>query len=214
MKNIALIGCSSRKKGKNEPDKKYKASEIYVGNNFIHSVEEGLKQFNCEEYYILSGNMDYGLLHPDDQIQYYNVYLSNKNNKNNIKVEVIHKHKNTTSSHTIKGVLTDSSELVFDGIIRIPKDSQKCDGYLNHRAVLLSDNAKVKATPELEIYADDVKCSHGSAVGSLDENLLFYLMSRGIGAEEGKRILLKSFLSDSLPDSFETYIDEWMDENV
>ena len=142
------------------------------------------------------------------------VYLSNKNNKNNIKVEVIHKYGNTTSSHTIKGVLTDSSELVFDGIIRIPKDSQKCDGYLNHRAVLLSDNAKVKATPELEIYADDVKCSHGSAVGSLDENLLFYLMSRGIDAEEGKRILLKSFLSDSLPDSFETYIDEWMDENV
>ncbi|MBO7257672.1 MAG: SufD family Fe-S cluster assembly protein [Alphaproteobacteria bacterium] len=142
------------------------------------------------------------------------VYLSNKNNKNIIKVEVIHKHKNTTSSHTIKGVLTDSSKMVFDGIIRIPKDSQKCDGYLNHRAVLLSDNAKVKATPELEIYADDVKCSHGSAVGSLDENLLFYLMSRGIGAEEGKRILLKSFLSDSLPDSFETYIDEWMDENV
>lgn len=141
-------------------------------------------------------------------------YLSNKNNKNIIKVEVIHKHKNTTSSHTIKGVLTDSSEMVFDGIIRIPKDSQKCDGYLNHRAVLLSDNAKVKATPELEIYADDVKCSHGSAVGSLDENLLFYLMSRGIGAEEGKCILLKSFLSDSLPDSFETYIDEWMDENV
>ena len=79
MKNIALIGCSSRKKGKNEPDKKYKASEIYVGNNFIHSVKEGLKEFNCEEYYILSGNMDYGLLHPDDQIQYYNVYLSNKN---------------------------------------------------------------------------------------------------------------------------------------
>ena len=142
------------------------------------------------------------------------VYLSNKNNKNNIKVEVIHKRKNTISSHMIRGVLADSSEMVFDGVIRIPKESQKCDGYLNHRAVLLSDNARVKATPELEIYADDVKCSHGSAVGALDENLLFYLMSRGIGAEEGKRILLKSFLSDSLPDSFETYIDEWMDENV
>ncbi|MBR5129891.1 MAG: SufD family Fe-S cluster assembly protein [Alphaproteobacteria bacterium] len=142
------------------------------------------------------------------------IYLSNKNSKNSIKVEVLHKHKNTTSSYIIRGILADSSEMVLDGIIRIPKDSQKCDGYLNHRAVLLSDNAKVKATPELEIYADDVKCSHGSAVGALDENLLFYLMSRGIDAEEGKRLLLKSFLSDSLADSFEMYIDEWMDKNV
>ncbi len=141
-------------------------------------------------------------------------YLSNKNNVNNIKVEVIHKYKNTTSSQVVKGILTDNSKMVFDGLIRIPKDSQKCDGHQNHRAILLSDTASVKATPELEIYADDVKCSHGSAVGALDENHLFYLLSRGIGETEAKRLLLKSFVSDIIPDMWEHYIDEWMDENV
>lgn len=141
-------------------------------------------------------------------------YLSNKNNANNIKVEVIHQYKNTTSSQVIKGILTDNSKMVFDGIIRIPKDSQKCDGHQNHRAILLSDTASVQATPELEIYADDVKCSHGSAVGALDENHLFYLLSRGIPMDEAKKILLKSYVMEILPETWEQYVDEWMDENV
>ena len=104
--------------------------------------------------------------------------------------------------------------MVFDGIIRIPKDSQHCDGHQNHRAILLSDTASVQATPELEIYADDVKCSHGSAVGALDENHLFYLLSRGIPMDEAKKILLKSYVMEILPETWEQYVDEWMDENV
>ena len=141
-------------------------------------------------------------------------YLSNKNNVENIKVEVIHKYKNTTSSQILKGILTDSSKMIFDGVIRIPFDSQKCDGHQNHRAILLSDKASVQATPELEIYADDVKCSHGSAVGGLDETHLFYLLSRGISVEQAKKILLKSYVMDLLPESWEPYIDEWMENNV
>lgn len=141
-------------------------------------------------------------------------YLSNKNNKNNIKVEVIHKYKNTASSQVIKGILTDTSKMVFDGVIRIPFESQKCDGHQNHRAVLLSDKASVQATPELEIYADDVKCSHGSAVGGLDDNQLFYLLSRGIPETQAKKILLKSYIMELLPETFEQYVDEWMAENV
>lgn len=142
------------------------------------------------------------------------VYLSNKNNKDVIEVEVVHKHKNTTSSQVIKGVLTDSACLQFDGIIRIPKDSQKCDGYQNHRAILLSDKASVKATPELEIYADDVKCAHGSAVGALDASNLFYLQARGIPESQARRLLIKAFLFDILPAEWEEHIEEWMAENV
>ena len=141
-------------------------------------------------------------------------YLSNKNNKNNIKVEVIHKYKNTISSQIVKGILTDESKMIFDGVIRIPFDSQKCDGHQNHRAILLSDTASVQATPELEIYADDVKCSHGSAVGGLDDNQLFYLLSRGIPIDLGKKILLKSYVMELLPETWEQYIDEWIDSNV
>lgn len=142
------------------------------------------------------------------------VYLSNKNNKDNIKVEVIHQHKNTVSAQIIKGVLADNSRMVFDGVIRIPHNSQKCDGMQNHRAVLLSEKASVKATPELEIFADDVKCAHGSAVGPLDEKGMFYLQSRGIDYDTARRLLIKAFLSDLLPDAWNIYIDEWMEENV
>lgn len=141
-------------------------------------------------------------------------YLSNKNNVENIKVEVIHKHKNTISSQQIKGILTDTATMVFDGVIRIPKDSQKCDGTQNHRAILLSDGAKVQATPELEIYADDVKCAHGSAVGELEADHLFYLQSRGVDLDTARRILLKSFVMEIMPDCWEHNIDEWMAENV
>lgn len=142
------------------------------------------------------------------------VYLCNKNNKYNINIEVIHEHKNTVSNHQIKGVLTDHSRLILDGVIRMPKDSQKCEGFLNHRGILLSENASVKVTPELEIFADDVKCSHGSAIGALDENQLFYLQTRGIDEVNAKKILLKAYLSDLIPASWEEYIDEWMAENV
>lgn len=142
------------------------------------------------------------------------VYLSNKNNTYNINIEVIHEHKNTISNHQIKGVLTDRARLVLDGVIRMPKDSQKCEGFLNHRGILLSDNASVKVTPELEIFADDVKCSHGSAIGALDENQLFYLQTRGIDKTAAQKILLKAYLSDLLPENWDEYIDDWMAANV
>lgn len=142
------------------------------------------------------------------------VYLSNKNNKYNLNLEVIHEHKNTVSNHQIKGVLTGQAKMVLNGVIRMPKDSQKCEGFLNHQGILLSDNASVKVTPELEIFADDVKCSHGSAIGALDKNQLFYLQTRGIEKETSQKILLKAFLSDLLPEIWDEYIDDWMTENV
>ena len=122
--------------------------------------------------------------------------------------------ENTLSNHQIKGVLTDNAKMVLNGVIRMPKDSQKCEGFLNHRGVLLSENASVKVTPELEIFADDVKCSHGSAIGALDENQLFYLLARGIDKMTAQKILLKAYLSDLLPDVWDEYIDDWMAKNV
>ena len=104
--------------------------------------------------------------------------------------------------------------MVLNGVIRMPKDSQECEGFLNHRGVLLSENASVKVTPELEIFADDVKCSHGSAIGALDENQLFYLLARGIDKMTAQKILLKAYLSDLLPDVWDEYIDDWMAKNV
>jgi len=141
-------------------------------------------------------------------------YLINKCNKININIKVLHKVKNTTSIQQIKGLVADSGCVDFVGTIEIPKDSQKCDGRQNHRAVLLSPKAIVSATPQLEIWADDVQCAHGSAVGPLDKNQLFYLQARGLTQKEARRLLLQSFLGDLMSTEFDAIISKWVDENV
>ncbi len=138
------------------------------------------------------------------------VYLSSADLKNDIVCDVYHDSPETYSSQIVKGVLAQSGTADYHGTIHIPLDSQKCEGSQNHRAVLLSDKAKVTCVPELEIYADDVKCAHGSAVGALDEAQLFYLQARGIEPREAQKMLIHGFLSDLLPDTFETEIAEWM----
>ena len=141
-------------------------------------------------------------------------YLTNKNNKLNIDIKVLHKCKNTASEQHIKGIATDESFVSFKGVIEIPKSSQKCDGQQHHRGLLLSPKAKIEAVPQLEIWADDVVCAHGSAIGPLDVNQLFYLQTRGLSEKEAKKILLSSFLGDLMPEEFSDTIQKWMGENV
>ena len=141
-------------------------------------------------------------------------YLTNKNNKLNINIKVLHKYKNTTSEQHIMGIATDESAVSFKGIIEIPKSSQKCDGRQHHRGLVLSPKAKIEAVPQLEIWADDVVCSHGSAIGPLDANQMFYLQTRGLSEKEAKKILLNSFLGGLMPEEFSDTIQKWMGENV
>ena len=141
-------------------------------------------------------------------------YLTNKNNKLNIDIKVLHKYKNTTSEQHIKGIATDESVVSFRGIIEIPKESQKCDGRQHHRGFVLSPKAKIEAVPQLEIWADDVVCAHGSAIGPLDVNQLFYLQTRGLSKHEANKILLNSFLGDLMPEEFSDIIQQWMGDNV
>lgn len=141
-------------------------------------------------------------------------YLVNNNNKINIDIQVIHESKDTLSNQQIRGLVTDSADVHFTGTITIPYDSQKCDGRQNHRAVILSDKATVSATPQLEIWADDVKCAHGSAIGPLDREQLFYLQTRGLSESEAKKLLLSSFFSDLMPAEFNPVIEDWMAHHV
>ncbi len=100
------------------------------------------------------------------------------------------------SSQFFKTVLNDSSRGVFQGKIHVHKDAQKTDGYQLSRNLLLSNLAEMDVKPELEIYADDVKCTHGSTTGELDETPLFYLMTRGINKDDARRLLLEAFMSE------------------
>ena len=109
-----------------------------------------------------------------------------------------HNKENTKSSQFLKTALHDSSHSVFQGKIYVNSIAQKTDGYQLSRALLLSDLAKFTAKPELEIYADDVKCSHGSSSGSIDEDSLFYLRSRGIDEKDAKKMMIEGFLAEAV----------------
>ncbi len=106
---------------------------------------------------------------------------------------VDHQKPNCQSNELYKGIATDNCMLTFNGQIFVEKDAQKTNAYQSSKNILLSDDATVNAKPELEIYANDVKCSHGTSTGKVDENALFYLKARGIGEDKAKKLLLHAF---------------------
>jgi Fe-S cluster assembly protein SufD len=112
--------------------------------------------------------------------------------------EIIHAQPHTTSEEVYKGVLDDQARGVFQGRIVVKPDAQKSDGHQLSKAILLSERAEIDTKPELEIYADDVKCSHGATAGELDEDALFYLRARGIDMAEARRLLIEAFIGDAL----------------
>ena len=124
------------------------------------------------------------------------VFTLDKTKHHEIKTNINHLVENTKSYQLIKGVLEDTSKAVYQGKIFVDSRAQKTDGYQLSKAILLNDNTEFNAKPELEIYADDVKCSHGSASGSLNEDSIFYLMSRGLNYQEAKKLLINGFLLD------------------
>jgi Fe-S cluster assembly protein SufD len=111
---------------------------------------------------------------------------------------VSHTAPNCTSRQTVKNVLAGRSRGVFQGRIEVARDAQKTDGYQMNQALLLSPEAEIDSKPELEIFADDVKCSHGATVGELDAEQMFYLRSRGVPEAEARTILVRAFLSELL----------------
>ncbi len=102
------------------------------------------------------------------------------------------------SNELYKGIMEENATGVFNGKIFVRKDAQKTNAYQSNKNILLSENASVNTKPQLEIFADDVKCSHGCTVGSLDEEALFYLRSRGLNKENARSLLLRAFAIDIL----------------
>ncbi len=109
-----------------------------------------------------------------------------------------HASPHCTSGDHYKGILDGKSRAVFNGKIMVRKDAQKTNSYQENRNIILSDEAKVDTKPQLEIFADDVKCSHGATVGQLSKESMFYLRSRGIGEEQARMILIYAFANDVL----------------
>ncbi len=157
-----------------------------VAENFILSLGSKFikNEINCN----LNGNYSSAFV---------NGIFNLDNNKNHeIKTSINHLNENTKSYQLIKSVLGENTKSAYQGKIFVKSNAQKTDGYQLSKAILLSDNAEFNAKPELEIYADDVKCSHGSASGSLNQESIFYIMSRGLNYKEAKELLINGFLLD------------------
>jgi len=121
-----------------------------------------------------------------------------KSQHHEIKTNINHLAENTKSYQLIKSVLNDNAKGIYQGKIYVDSKAQKTNGYQLSKALLLNENTEFDGKPELEIYADDVKCSHGATSGNLDEDAIFYLMSRGLSHQQSKELLINGFLLDAV----------------
>ncbi|MCU4162671.1 Fe-S cluster assembly protein SufD [Carboxylicivirga caseinilyticus] len=123
----------------------------------------------------------------------YGLYLSDKNQHVDNSTFINHAKPDCQSFELFKGVMDDSATGAFSGRVYVAQDAQRTNAYQSNNNLLLTDNAKINSKPQLEIYADDVKCSHGATVGQLDDEAMFYLRARGINKEEGRILLMFAF---------------------
>jgi len=126
------------------------------------------------------------------------IMFLNGNQHHELKTNINHKYENCKSSQLIKSVLLDKSNGTYQGKIYVDKRAQKTNGYQLSKALILSENSEFNSKPELEIYADDVKCSHGSTIGNIDENSIFYLMSRGLTRDQANKMIVEGFLNEAI----------------
>jgi len=123
------------------------------------------------------------------------LYLCSGNERVNITINLYHRVSGCVSRQLFKGLVGGTSRVSFDGKITVCQDAQKTEAYQENHNLLLSDGAKVDSKPQLEIYADDVKCSHGATTGRLSEEEQFYMRSRGISLKEARVLQMISFIA-------------------
>ena len=126
------------------------------------------------------------------------VTIGRGNARQEFVTRVIHKSPNATSNQVVRAVQGGLSVANFLGRIEVARDAQKTDAGQNFRAILLNKGASANAKPELEIFADDVKCAHGAAIGQLDEAAAYYMAARGIAPDVARKLLVQAFIGDAL----------------
>ena len=159
--------------------KQYKDSN-FVSHNFSMGKKFARRDFNVE------------LNQSGANCNLFGLYFVDKENHIDHHTTIEHKEAHCSSNEHYKGILSGKSTGVFNGRIHVHPDAQKTDAIQNNQNLLLSDDAIIHTKPELEIYADDVKCTHGATVGQLDEKGLFYLRARGLNRKEAQQILVRA----------------------
>ena len=178
-----------------------------------------IDSFNCES----SFNKDFIEIDLDKSgaeatVNALNLTKNDEHADNNILIN--HKSEHCNSSQNVRNILQNKSTSVFNGKVIVFEGAQKTDSNQSNKNLLLSKEATAHSNPQLEIYADDVQCGHGSTTGALDKNSIFYFQSRGINKEDAIQILVKAFAhtviktfsDDNIKKNAQAYIDKWMNE--
>ena len=180
-------------------------------NGYFYRNISGTQNYNSSyQNFILSSGLKFNKIEIDINLEKEksSCYIISglnlsKEEHQEIKTQINHLAPNCKSYQKIKNVLESDSNGVYQGKIFVKDIAQKTDAYQLSKALILNDKAEFNAKPELEIYADDVKCSHGSTSGSIDAEAIHYLMTRGIELREAKKLLIKGFLNeifDNIPE--------------
>ena len=183
-----------------------------IGKCHVHTVVISLNGG------IVRNNLNIVLDAENNEAHLYGLYFPSGNTHIDNHTVVDNVKPNCFSNEFYKGILADNSSGVFNGKIFVRQDAQKTNAYQSNKNILLSDSATVNTKPQLEIFADDVKCSHGCTIGQLNEQGLFYLRSRGISEKVAKSLLLHAFVIDILdhirPEKIRNYVDQLISQRL
>jgi len=211
-------------------EKNSKFKNIYIQNNrsngFFHKfLKNKLSSNSNYSNLVFSSGLKFNKLDiecdlndKNSECNILSALFLNKNEHQEIKTRINHLAPNCKSFQRVKNVLSHDSKGIFQGKIFVKDIAQKTDAYQLSKALLLDNDAEFNSKPELEIYADDVKCSHGSTSGSVDEDSLYYLMTRGLNRFEATKLLIKGFLNDVTEfiksPSIKKFIEKKLEENI
>ena len=188
-KNSKLKNIYLNSKNSNGYFYKFLKNKLNTKSNYSNFIFSSGLKFNKME-------IECDLYGQNSECNVYSALFLNQDEHQEIKTFINHLVPNCKSFQKIKNILNSQSKGVFQGKIYVKDIAQKTSAYQLSKALLLDDESEFNSKPELEIYADDVKCSHGSTSGSIDENSLYYLMTRGLNRKEATKILIKGFLDD------------------
>lgn len=188
----------------------------HVGNTQVYQA--GRSTFNTTTISLagslIRNNLNVVLDDEDCEANMHGLYLLGDHQHVDNQTMVDHKKPNSYSNELYKGILDGNSTGVFNGKIYVRQDAQKTNAFQSNKNILLSDEASINTKPQLEIWADDVKCSHGATTGQLDKEQLFYLRSRGLSQQEARSLLLYAFAIDALENVKINVLKEYIDHHI
>lgn len=180
-------------KTENKEAESYLFNRIFVNQRSYSRFHANAITFNAG---YVCNDIHVDLNEPFAEAKLYGLYLVDKTQKCDSRIRIRHNATDCKSYQLYKGIMDDEAEAGFHGHVVVQPDAQRTAAFQTNRNILLTDKAKINTKPFLEIYADDVQCSHGATVGQLDDEAMYYLRSRGIGERSARKLLMFAFANE------------------